>query len=85
MILSVVCVYTLSYKYDKQTQLLKLIINSDFENSFEFKKKALTYLIAPDCMLYLTRNEIMYYIALNDSIYGNEIHHSLREMAERMK
>lgn len=63
--ISVACVYSLSYKYEEQTRLLQKIVDSDIVTDVESKKYALNTLLAPDCGLYLTNEELAHYININ--------------------
>lgn len=81
LMISVSCIYSLSYKYEEQTRLLQKIVDSDIVTDFETKKYALHALLAPDCRLYLTNEEWAHYIEMNDTQpYGGEIHDVIRHM-----
>ncbi len=77
--ISVIDIYSLSYKYEEMTQLLKEMVDSIYINN-DVKKKLLKRLLAPDCLLHLTSDEVDKYIKINDTApYGNVLNDELRE------
>lgn len=83
LFMSVAGIFSLSYKIEEYTKMMQKIVDSDTIVDFESKKYALSCLLAPDCWMYLTKEEWERYIHINDTQpYGQELNETIRNFAQ---